>query len=495
MIPPECVQSIWEQGRLWARFQHVVSEFDSLGFGHLPVTSVFTGVVLSGNLFLEQPGARIQSFLTNATGAYGNRFAFTINYYPFWDPSAWMDAGKTDHCSDSVTWATSFEVNGSVPGSLRVTRSKMRQLTGTDSNRLWIGETGWSEPVPEGFKTPMAHCPEWTSKETFRRSYGGFLDWDLSIGDGVRPPDPVFYFSMRDSWNFGKREGFGLIEGCNALTCKVRSEGYNPITFEYVAHAPSDHFCDDGLLSEFYPDPSERGQDDCEARCLVDPACQYFSYWESNWCRLTSSCESLAQDPGKAIRSFRKRGEASGVHWVRVRLPQEEALICISVSTPAPVPTPPPTPEPSPQSTSSPVSTPVPSFVPTTSPVRTTVSYVSATDSPPRAWSAGPGTHSAPTDGATSTGAGTHQAPSVLTPDDGIVGNPSSPQKPTSPGSHSAPVEMLALGYGLFRPWPSDASSGWATSSAPVSRLENHRHDTRHRALSQRRLRGTHLSV
>jgi hypothetical protein len=184
----------------------------------------------------------------------------------------------------------------------------MQQLTGADSHQLWIGETGWSEPAPEDFTNQVANCPAWASRETFQRYYGDFLSWDLSIGYGARAPEHVFYFSMRDSWNFGKREGFGLIEGCNALTCKIHSEGYNPVTFEYVADAPSDNFCQDGLLAEFYPDTPEHGHDECDARCRVDPSCQYFSYWESNWCRLTSSCASFGHAPGNAILIFHKRG-------------------------------------------------------------------------------------------------------------------------------------------------------------------------------------------
>lgn len=315
MVPPECVQSIWEQGRFWARFQSVVSEFDTLGFGHLPVTSVFTGVALAGNPFQEEPGARTQSFLTNATRVYGDRFVFSINYYPFWDPNAWFDAGTSDQCSESIAWATSFESGGSVPGSLRVTRSKMQQLTGPDSNnQLWIGETGWSQPAPENFDTAsqMSRCPAWASQTTFQRYYRDFLAWDLSIGEGARAPEHVFYFSLRDSWNFGKREGFGIIEGCNALACKIRSEDYQePVNFEYVDHVPSDNFCEDGLLSEFYPEPAAHGHNQCEASCLVDPACQYFSYWETNWCRLTTSCAVFAHAPGEAILTFRKRDSTS----------------------------------------------------------------------------------------------------------------------------------------------------------------------------------------
>merc|ERR1712061_144476 len=102
----------------------IVSELDALdpGFRPIPVTSVFTSSALAGDPFQEENGARVLSFFTNATQAYRGRFVYTINYYPFWDPAAKLDAGTADKCKESIAWATSFGANGSVPSSLRLTR-------------------------------------------------------------------------------------------------------------------------------------------------------------------------------------------------------------------------------------------------------------------------------------------------------------------------------------------------------------------------------------
>ena len=39
--------------------------------------------------------------------------------------------------------------------------------------------------------------------------------------------DPRFYFTIRDSLNFGNAEQFGVIEQCHMGECKLRSPGFN----------------------------------------------------------------------------------------------------------------------------------------------------------------------------------------------------------------------------------------------------------------------------
>eukprot|EP00913_Durusdinium_trenchii_P032787 g30692.t1 len=64
-------------------------------------------------------------------------------------------------------------------------------------------------------------CPR--SLMTFEKFYQGFLDWDLVLS-GVRSPDHIFYFTLRDALNFGVQEFFGLLSSCESLGCKIASQ-------------------------------------------------------------------------------------------------------------------------------------------------------------------------------------------------------------------------------------------------------------------------------
>merc|ERR1712039_463659 len=45
------------------------------------------------------------------------------------------------------------------------------------------------------------------------------------IKDSV-PPDHMFFFSLRDSLNFGEAEHFGVMEDCLGSLCKLRNESF-----------------------------------------------------------------------------------------------------------------------------------------------------------------------------------------------------------------------------------------------------------------------------
>lgn len=192
MVPASCLVEIWERAYLWRKFQQFVAEFDALGFGSVSITSVFTGMGLAGEPFYELPGkARVSSFLGNATGAYGGRFAFTWNWYPYFEPNMRVDAGS-EGCEGSLRAAGCWGSGCVVPAQLRHARAKVEALTGRRDALMWVGETGWSTPASSSLVTEMRRCAEWSSAETFRRFYKGFLEWDMDIGGGAKPPDHVF---------------------------------------------------------------------------------------------------------------------------------------------------------------------------------------------------------------------------------------------------------------------------------------------------------------
>jgi len=232
-VTPECIERLWEGGGIWRHFSRVVAEFDAMGFGSVPVTSVFGGLALAGTSekpFYEKSGkALVNSFLENATRTYGNRYAWTWTTYPYFDPYEAMDANTDDECSSALLTSLCWDLTCDGPKTIAYTRKKMKKFTGRTNDTLWIGETGWSSPRPKSLTTEMKNCLAWSSNTSFEEFYRHFLDWDLSV-PGQEPADHVFYFTLRDSLNFGASEHFGVVEHCDASTCKLRSEGYTAPT-------------------------------------------------------------------------------------------------------------------------------------------------------------------------------------------------------------------------------------------------------------------------
>jgi len=224
-VTEDCVDRLWG-GEFWEAFVQRVEEFDSLGFGDIPVTSVFSAAALGGDPFQEEPKkALVKSFLEKATAKYGTRYAFTFNHYAYFDPSQKMDAGSISQCTKAVADSTCWHTRCWTPLSMMDARNKIERFTKSREYLYWVGETGWSSPQPKTLNTPMALCREWSSLDAFKRFYSGFLKWDLTI-PGAMPPDHVFYFSIRTSLNYGKPEYFGLIDQCSNISCKIHSPGY-----------------------------------------------------------------------------------------------------------------------------------------------------------------------------------------------------------------------------------------------------------------------------
>eukprot|EP00443_Scrippsiella_acuminata_P022355 CAMPEP_0115185348 /NCGR_PEP_ID=MMETSP0270-20121206/9426_1 /TAXON_ID=71861 /ORGANISM="Scrippsiella trochoidea, Strain CCMP3099" /LENGTH=419 /DNA_ID=CAMNT_0002598451 /DNA_START=77 /DNA_END=1333 /DNA_ORIENTATION=+ len=226
----DCVNSLWDEGRLWSTFTDRVAELDGLGFDQVPVTSVFTaGIVYSGDVhlpFRNVPGkALVNDFLSNAVEKYGYRYVFTFNIYPYFDPTLKIAPPKYT-CESAIRIATCFEDGCLANKALVLARQKMYQLTANHTQRLWIGGLGGlSSPQAAALSTEMAQCKDFSSLDTLHLFYENFLKWDFSVG-GVRDPDFAFYFTLRDALNFGKQEYFGLIASCNSPVCKIASAGF-----------------------------------------------------------------------------------------------------------------------------------------------------------------------------------------------------------------------------------------------------------------------------
>jgi hypothetical protein len=196
--------------------------------------------VLAEEPFLNKPEeALINDWLANATEKYDDRFIFSLNIYGYFDTMAALDEGTSDECSVALKHALCLETKNLehcyTPNMIAGMRGRMEALTQVkNGGKLWIGETGWSFPRAStlggsawDYYHNMSNCVDWSSYESFEQYYKNFLSWDLSMPDGVAAPDHVFYFSVRDSSNFGLTEGFGLVGGedeanwCNLASSKL----------------------------------------------------------------------------------------------------------------------------------------------------------------------------------------------------------------------------------------------------------------------------------
>jgi len=229
----ECIRQLWSGGRLWKTFQSRVTEFDNMGFSSIPVTSVFTASVLTGSAivpFTEKPSeALVNTFLRNAIRKYGKRYAFTFNVYPYFDPNIHLNPGTVDKCNLDLPRVICWDKPTCLgPNIMASARKQMHYLTNRWDDLFWIGEIGWSSPKSSNLGTKMADCPQFSSLNTFQTFYNGFLEWDLTLPGGVPAPDHIFYFTLRDSLNFGKQEHFGLLTSCYSLGCKIATPSFRP---------------------------------------------------------------------------------------------------------------------------------------------------------------------------------------------------------------------------------------------------------------------------
>jgi len=225
-IDKECIHRMWQGGYFFRKLKERAADLDALaGFDDVPLTSVFGGYILSGSPFVEEPGAMCASFLRDAVTTFSDRWVFSLNVYPYFDTNNALDPGTEDKCKNAIQTSACFDAKCSLPATVSLMRTRMQALTGSSKSLLWIGETGWSSPQAqtlEGSNPQMALCPEFSSLASMRRFYSSFLRWDLAVS-AASGPDHVFYFTARDSGNFGVGEHFGLVSDCESRHCKLQS--------------------------------------------------------------------------------------------------------------------------------------------------------------------------------------------------------------------------------------------------------------------------------
>jgi hypothetical protein len=208
------------------------------------VTSVFTAAIVwsspdGGNVDAQHPFSQSDNvgalnFMSEVLNSeVGPNFVFTLNLYPYFDPNMKMDPdGK--HCEESIKQCMCFNSTSYCKTLVNVARvrdqiSALKQLRssqgkGETPNRFWIGEVGWSAPQASTLGYPMKNCDDFSSMEVYQSYYENYLKWEMNLDKGYAPVDAAFYFSMRDSNNFGRKEYFGLMEDCKSSKCKLQAE-------------------------------------------------------------------------------------------------------------------------------------------------------------------------------------------------------------------------------------------------------------------------------
>merc|ERR1711865_158484 len=275
----QCAERIWGKDQAagylfdktverihWAR--------ETLGNPDLPVTSVVTGSVVWVNTdewnpnpdvgahFQEEDwnpvkymhGVKFQSYLNQVFSSGEKNFVFVMNFYPIFDPGLFPDGCGTDanppifdpqlpgceltQCKDAMAAANCYDNEWNCKTNVNAIQARKlmnkffasEAAMGVKDAPLWIGELGWSAPMPDAYPGLMATCEDFFSKNMLYSNYKNFLEWDLDLhsSEPVDPPEMVFYFTMRDSLNFGNQEHFGLVESCTTTSCKLTQDDTQP---------------------------------------------------------------------------------------------------------------------------------------------------------------------------------------------------------------------------------------------------------------------------
>jgi hypothetical protein len=241
--PADCVQKMWQGGYFQKKILQRIEAIDAMeGFANAQtlVTTVLSEFSLAGSPFVDDPSkAMVNTLLKAITTNHATRFVFSLNNYPYFDSSnQYLQpdvAIKRDTCF--VDSDISAGVPCLFPDVTKTFRKRMGLLVApesAESYKLWVAETGWSSPVSKTLPSPMSGWADFSSPAAFRSAYANFLNWDMTL-NGVKGPDHVFYFTMRDAPAFGgDMEAFGLIGDelgdqhlCQETKCKIQSSNTN----------------------------------------------------------------------------------------------------------------------------------------------------------------------------------------------------------------------------------------------------------------------------
>mmetsp|Transcript_78412 Transcript_78412/g.155341 ORF Transcript_78412/g.155341 Transcript_78412/m.155341 type:complete len:366 (-) Transcript_78412:179-1276(-) len=217
-----CSHDLWDW-QYWLILQSRVFDLDHSGFRGIKVTIPWTMSVLGAinTSFKEDDRAKVNTLVTKAWEKWGSRWVWSFNLYTMWDQQVWPSSASD--CAAKADGAVNIDL---IKHILWEIRDRIKQITGNDDDPLWLTEYGWSSPAPRRLAPRLRVCPGFWSLRTFRTAYENFLAWDLTIGDGRKGPDHAFYFTMRDSAEYGEVQHFGLVASCAHNHCKIQHDNF-----------------------------------------------------------------------------------------------------------------------------------------------------------------------------------------------------------------------------------------------------------------------------
>eukprot|EP00929_Paragymnodinium_shiwhaense_P085176 TRINITY_DN4561_c0_g1_i3.p1 TRINITY_DN4561_c0_g1~~TRINITY_DN4561_c0_g1_i3.p1 ORF type:complete len:772 (+),score=151.52 TRINITY_DN4561_c0_g1_i3:70-2385(+) len=276
-----CINDLWYRGGYKKILLQRVKEFDAIpGMKGLPVTAVAAMQSMSQYPFKW----KVQKFLKEVWEELGDRFVLSINVYPQFDGGLRSRGchgaarnGPDYSTTDPRNW-------GFMPGLVKSVRDRMAKVGGSGKKlwigetgwathaycvlgcweacnarstqtRFYNGFLKWDLYAgfePRACGKPTGQCetgvhwamnvgitqhPEWYPNMTANSSAADFQDILASRGIDDCPhscehekkhgkpkktpgAEHVFYFTVRDSYVFGKREEFGLVRHCGDKKCK-----------------------------------------------------------------------------------------------------------------------------------------------------------------------------------------------------------------------------------------------------------------------------------
>jgi hypothetical protein len=216
------------------RLQERVLDLQSFAGGRfrdVPVTTIFSEhsfLTPDGSEWVVNPladpdtitlKARVAETLSFLQSLPGN-FVYGFNSYSYFSP---CPPSSEISCVEWQQQATCFDGPHCSPirklqGIRRVVDKFDSSLGRATPSPLWIGEMGWSSPAADTNAVDCSaygtqSCPGWSNFDMFRTYYRNYLSWNMTIGDGLIPPEYAFYFAIRDAALFGQSEHFGLVGG------------------------------------------------------------------------------------------------------------------------------------------------------------------------------------------------------------------------------------------------------------------------------------------
>mmetsp|Transcript_92265 Transcript_92265/g.214348 ORF Transcript_92265/g.214348 Transcript_92265/m.214348 type:complete len:343 (+) Transcript_92265:52-1080(+) len=140
----DCIDKLWN-GRYWDTLQARVADMDKQGFQDTKITIVWSMSVLGGNPWKEDGQAKVNTLVNQAFMKWGSRWVWSFNVYAIWDTNLYPTSAKD--CAAKTAAAVNISYTQAI---LSTARERIQKTTNATNDTVWVGENGWSSPMPVG---------------------------------------------------------------------------------------------------------------------------------------------------------------------------------------------------------------------------------------------------------------------------------------------------------------------------------------------------------